>query len=99
MMRWRSEWVRSVRRIRVISGKIGPQIGTFSLRRRVRSESGGDRGASAEGENIDIFATTKTKSPDKLITLSKSERKEKIIFRERDRSIPMDTPLNYDFSF
>ncbi len=55
MMRWQSEVVCSDRGIRVISVDIGPQIGAFSLRGCVRPESGGEKGVSAEGENIDPY--------------------------------------------
>ncbi len=75
IVRWRGSGatrVRGDRRIlKVISVDIGPQIGAFSLRGRVWPVSGDKKGASAEGENIDIsgeisiridiFAITKVK--------------------------------------
>ncbi len=56
MMRRRSKGVRGNRQnSKVISVDIGLQIGMFSLCERTRPESGGEKGVSAEGENIDIL--------------------------------------------
>ncbi len=55
MMRRQSEGVCNNRQICVISVDIRPPIGVFSLYGHAQPVSGGEKGASAEGDNINIL--------------------------------------------